>query len=126
MDRKTLTIVLAVALIASFFLGFMGPASGLDIVQTKLFKGERFILLLIPISGVLLLVGAMNNGNYPLGRGLLTWLSLLAILYWILGMPLVHGGDIGKSINLYIKHGGIGFWMATVASLVLAFYNPRS
>ena len=122
MDKKILTIVLAIVLIGCFFLAYLGPASGLDLVKVKMFGWERFVLLLIPLSGVLLLVGALNNGNYPLGRNLLCWLPLLAVIFWIVGMPLINGGDIGAMI----KTVGIGLWITAGASLVLAFYNPKT
>jgi len=128
MDRKTLTIILAVVLIGCFFLpyyNFMGKISGLDIVKASGGDWEKYILLLIPLSGVLLLIGAMNNDNYPLGRTLLSWLPLLAVLFWIIGMPLINGAAIGDVFKLIGKGYGIGFWITIGASLVLAFYNPR-
>lgn len=73
MDRKTLSIILGVALIASFFLPYLNVAgilkvSGLDIVTGKGMMGEeakgsidRFLLLLAPLAGILLLVGAFEQ-----------------------------------------------------------------
>jgi hypothetical protein len=125
MDKKMLTIVLAVVLIGCFFLSYLGPASGLDIVKVSFFGWERFVLLLIPLSGLLLLIGAVNNGNYPLGRGLLCWLPLLAVLFWLIGYPLIHGAAIGDIFKGMFKTIGIGLWITIAASLVLAFYNPK-
>jgi hypothetical protein len=127
MDRKTLTIILAVALIASFFLplySFGGRgASGLDYITAKGGDWQKYLLLIIPLSGLLLLLGELNN-NYVIGRGLLTWLPLLTLLYMIFISPLINGvafGDIFKSIG---KGYGAGMWIAIASSLVLAFYNP--
>ena len=128
MDRKTLTIVLAVALIGSFFLPFYsiggrGGVSGLDLVTAKGAGWEIYLLLLIPISGLLLLLGELNN-NYILSRGLLSWLPLLTIIFIIFINPLIKGADFG-SIFKYIGKGyGVGLWIAIASSLVLAFYNP--
>lgn len=127
MDRKTLTIILAVALIGSFFLPYFsfGGAgiSGLDTVTAKGGNWEKYLILLIPLSGLLLLLGELNN-NYVLGRGLLTWLPLLTLIFIIFISPLIKGvafGDIFKYIG---KGYGAGLWITIGASLVLAFYNP--
>jgi hypothetical protein len=134
MDKKMLTIVLAVVLIGCFFLAYysMGgfSISGFDLV----FKGneggkgewDKYILLLIPISGALLLVGALNNGNYIGGRAIWAWLPLLTILYLIIGAPLIHGTAIGDIFKMIGKGYGIGLWITIAATLVLAFYNPKA
>ncbi|NOT51464.1 MAG: hypothetical protein HOP10_09330 [Chitinophagaceae bacterium] len=124
MDKKMFTIILAVVVTASFFLDWGHGASAFDIVKGA-GPWEKYVLILIPLSGVLLLIGALNNGNYPLGRNTLCWLPLLAVLFWIIGMPLIEGfpiGDVFKSIG---KGWGIGHWIAVVGSLVLALYNPK-
>lgn len=124
MDKKMLTIILAIVLIGCFFLaytkGFVN-ISGFDIVKGA-GPWEKYVLILIPLSGVLLLIGALNNGNYPLGRNTLCWLPLLAVLFWIIGVPLIEGGSIGT----FIKFVGIGLWITAAASLVLALYNPKT
>jgi hypothetical protein len=130
MDRKTFTIIMAVVLIAAFFLAFSSnffgaTVSGYDLVFSGGNDWQRFILLLPPIAGILLLFGALNNGNYILGRGLLCWLPLLTVLYIIFIDPLIEGiaiGDIFKGIG---KNYGIGLWLTIGASLLLAFYNPK-
>jgi hypothetical protein len=43
----------------------------------------------------MLLVGGVNNGNYPLGRGLWTALPLLTILFLFIGAPVIDGQSIG-------------------------------
>jgi hypothetical protein len=123
MDKKMLTIVLAIVLIGCFFLAYtkgLGDQSGLDIVKGA-GPWEKYVLILIPLSGLLLLVGALNNGNYPLGRNTLCWLPLLAVLFWIIAVPLIEGGSISTMVKLV----GIGLWITAGASLVLALYNPR-
>ncbi|MCY7310656.1 MAG: hypothetical protein LH619_07750 [Chitinophagaceae bacterium] len=124
MDRKTFTIILAVALIASFFLPFSAGVSAFDEVQSKNGDWQKYLLLIFPICGLLLLMGELNKGNYIVSRSLLVWLPLLTILYFIFIGPLIKGADFG-SIFKYIGKGyGAGLWIAIVSSLVLAFYNP--
>lgn len=129
MDRKTLTIVLAIALIASFFLplySFGGRgASGLDIVTSKGGDWQKYLILLIPITGLLLLIGELGN-NYFLGRGLLSWLPLLTLLFLLIINPLINGTKIDYIFKALGKGYGAGMWVAIISSLVLAFYNPRS
>ena len=125
MDRKTLTIVLAVALLAGFFLPW-GGGSGYDLVSAKGGDWKKYIIVLIPLCGLLLLVGAMNKGNYMLSRGLLTWLPLLAVIFFIILWPMIDGADIGNIFKTIGKGYGAGLWVTIVASIVLAFYNPRA
>jgi hypothetical protein len=127
MNRKNLTIILAVALIASFFLPiFKGTsASAFDAVKASAGGWQKYIFLIFPICGLLLLVGAMNRGNYPGGRGLLAWLPFLAVLWIIIISPLIDGVQF-KYIFRQFEVFGIGMWVAVVSSIVLAFYNPRS
>lgn len=127
MDKKTFTLIMAVALIVSFFLPVFagGHGSGLDVVKSSMGGWQKYIYLVFPICGALLLIGALNNGNYPGGRSLLSWLPFLAVLYIVIISPLIDGIKfeyIFKSFKLF----GIGLWVAIVSSIALAFYNPRS
>jgi hypothetical protein len=124
MDKKMLTIILAVVLIGCFFLAywsFMGSGiSGYDSVFSAGGNWEKYIILLVPVSGVLLLIGALS-GNYIGGRTIWTWLPLLTILYYLVRM-VIQGAAIGDLFKII----GIGLWISLAASLVLAFYNPKA
>jgi hypothetical protein len=140
MDRKPYTIIFALILIGSFFLpclkfGTLGSASGFDIVTATGGKGGdwqvmllKYIWILIPLSGILLLIGALNNENYFLGRGLWTWLPLLTVIFIIVKFYLdaKNNGSGSVSLGDLVKIFGVGYWIAFGASLILAFYNPRS
>jgi hypothetical protein len=129
MDKKMLTIILAVVLIGCFFLPYwsgMGMSvSGLDSVTGQGGNWQKYIFLLIPLSGVMLLIGALNNGNYPGGRAIWTWLPLLTVLYVLIVKPLIDGAAIGDIFKMIGKGYGIGWWITIAASLVLALYNPK-
>jgi hypothetical protein len=126
MNKKMLSIVLGAVLVGCFFLpyfSFFGMGiSGFDTV----FKGgadgswEKYVLLLIPISGVMLLVGALNNGNYIGGRAIWCWLPLLTVLFWIIRL-VVEGAPFGDLFKLF----GVGFYITIAAAIVAAFYNPK-
>jgi hypothetical protein len=119
MDKKILTIVLAVVLIGCFFLAYFGGVSGFDLVKAPGGTWEKYIPILIPLSGILLLIGAAS-GNYIGGRGLWALLPLLTVIYMIV-RPLIDKVPFEALIKLF----GVGFWITLVASLVLAFYNPK-
>lgn len=130
-----LTLILGLALAGCFFLpyidaGFFGKASGFNLVFPKGGSNgeswERFIWLLIPVAGLLLLLGALGNENYFLGRGFLSWLPLLALLYMIIVGPMIHGEAISDVFKHLGQSYGIGLWITIGLSLVLAFYNPRA
>jgi len=128
MDRKTLTIILAVALIASFFLPFFSAggfsASMLDLVKAPMGGWQKYLLLLFPICGLLLLLGELGS-NYVVPRSLLTWLPFLVILYFLILGPIIDGRKIDYVFKALGKGYGAGLWIAIVSSIVLAFYNPR-
>ena len=125
MDRKTFTIVMAIALIASFFLPLLSVGgSAFDYVTSKGGSWEKYLWLIIPICGLLLLLGELNN-NYAANRGLLTWLPLLTVLWFLIISPLINKVAFGDIFKMLGKGWGIGMWIAVIGSLVLALYNPK-
>lgn len=132
MNRRLLTLILAVLLIASFFLplGTHASTSAFDIVKAPGGAGSeiegmlfKYGWILIPLSGIMLLIGALNNETYFLGRGLWAFLPLIALLYLIIRPITLLGGRF--DIMDMIKGFGVGLWVALVASLVLAFVWPK-
>jgi len=102
--------------------------SGLDIITGGSMGGnssgsaDRFILLLTPIAGVLLLVGALNNEKYIPSRSVL---GILALVGWI--YPLIRGlMEGGSGMSQIFKFMGIGFWLGLVAAIAVLVYNPKS
>lgn len=123
MNRKMLTMILGALLVVGFFLPYlsMGPfsASGFEIIKGA-GKADKYILLLSPIAGLLLLIGAANSENYIPSRGILVLLALAGVLYLII-RSLIEGGDIGQLFKML----GIGYWLSLASALVLAVYNPK-
>lgn len=128
MNRKMLTIILAVILIASFFLPLTSAGSGsaFDVVKGPSYGSDieimlmKYLWILIPVSGLILLIGALNNEQYAFGRAIWTLLPLLVVLY-IIVRPIINGAKIGDMV----KGFGIGFWVMLGASLILAIYHPK-
>lgn len=125
MDRKTWSIFLAVAFIASFFLDWGGGASAFDIVKSSYGNALKYLYLVFPIAGVMLLIGALQNGNYPGGYSLWTWLPFLTVLFMLIIKPLIDGYSFNLVLKSLGKGYGIGAWIAIAASVLAAFYQPR-
>lgn len=130
MSKKILSLILGAALIAGFFLplGANGKTSAFDFIQSQLaVSGIEPILLkygwiLIPVSGLLLIIGALNNGHYVPARVIWAVLPLLVLVYFIV-RPLTEGArfDIGDMVKAF----GIGYWLMLGAALILAVYHPK-
>ena len=132
MSRKIFTVILSVALIASFFLpisSLSSSGSAFDIVKGPSYGSSvelmltKYLWILIPVSGLILLIGALNNENYFLGRGLWAILPLLSLAY-LIAWPLLQSG-VKVQVGDLVKSFGIGLWVALGASLLLAIVWPR-
>jgi hypothetical protein len=132
MDKRALSIIVGVALIASFFLPYLGGGynvSGLDIIKNA---GESrdalmtYIWLVFPLCGLMLLIGALNNGNYPGGRSIWLWLPLLALVFILIIYPMINGVAVGDVFKGFGRGFGVGMWIALGASLLGLLVNPRA
>ncbi len=136
-NKRIVTIILSLCLIGFFFLpyismGAFGSVSGFDVVTAPAVGSAdvettimKYLFILIPLSGVMLLIGAVNNGNYFLGRGLWALLPLLVLIYYIVRIIMQAGGADSPGIGDIVKIFGYGFWGTLGVSLVLAFYWPK-
>jgi hypothetical protein len=136
-DRKTLTIILSLALIACFFLPYLKfgdiSASGFDIVTAPMIRNAdrgivmiKYVWLLIPLAAIILLIGALNNGHYFLGRAIWAFLPLLALAF-VVAKIYRDAKSLNSpfSISTFAENFDISFWISLVLSLVLALYWPR-
>lgn len=120
-------MILAIVLIAGFFLPYFAASafstsgiSGFDFIKTPGGKADKYILLLSPLAGLLLLIGAAS-AKPILSRGVLVLLAVIGVLYLPI-RSLIDGADFG----LLIKMLGLGYWLSLVAALLLAFANPKN
>lgn len=129
MNRRYLTIVMAVALLAAFFLPLLNiegfKPSAFDIVKAPGKSNDvlmKYIWVLIPLSGIILLVGAMNNEQYFLGRGIWAWLPFATIVFVLIRL-YVKSQEMGAKVSVseFAKGFAVGFWIMFAASLILAF-----
>jgi hypothetical protein len=133
MDRKTLTIILGSSLIGCFFLPFFKDGlvniSAYDMVFTTPGNNEsdRYLWLLIPVSGTLLLTGALNNEKYIPNRGILAWLPLLTLVFFIIRLYMRQNRiDHAAGLESFARIFAIGFWITLGMALLLAFARPKA
>ena len=132
MDKKTVTVILSLALIVSFFLPLFSYG-GLGLSGYRIVFGAgsssgsavRFLWLLIPIIGIILLFGALDRGPGSSSDSL-SWVPIAVIIFFIVRTFIVvkTAGGEHYSLGEYVKTLGVGFWIALVASVLLAFYRP--
>lgn len=133
MNRKTISIVLGALLIGSFFLPYLNfagfiKASGFDIVsEGGMGEGskdaDKYLMLLTPLAGLLLVIGALNKDRYIPPRPLLGLLGLLGVLYPLIRLIIESKGD---GMGQVIKILGLGFWLGLAAAIAVLVYNPKS
>lgn len=129
MNRKNLTVILSLALIVSFFLPYTGIGiynhSGYDHVFNERVTDSslrKYLWLIVPFSGLMLFIGAVNNERYPISRGLLTWLSLFILIYFLYRMVYV---EATFKLSVIPQKMRYGYWISLIATLLLIFYKSR-
>ena len=73
---------------------------------------EKYVWLIIPVASILLIVGALLNGRYFLGRSLLAWLPLFTVSFYC-PQALFECRCVAErlvSVTQLIKIFGTGFW----------------
>ncbi len=125
MKKKTLSILLSLVLFGCFFLPYFFMQSGYDVIFKSNFGivalgWGKYFWLLIPVSAIMLLLGA-SDGKYFIGKNTLEWIPLLTLLFIIVWLKIKTDSSIG---NL-LEGMGYGFWISLATSLMLKFYNPK-
>ena len=131
MNKKTLAVVLALILLACFFLPYFSDGSEKFSAFSIVFgKGdmpgvngaERFLWLLIPMGAILVLFGAPRFTG-----GFAYYLPLLGLLYIVLRIfiqtaPNSSAGEAAKAI---FELASYGFWISLVAAVILPFSKSK-
>ena len=109
-------------------------ASGLEIVMGPKNMGKKdmglllvkYIWILLPFSGIMLLIGALNNDRYLIGRWAWAFLPL-AVLAFVILKIYRDAKRIGSptSFDDLAAQLGFGFWVALAAAVLLFFYWPK-
>ena len=131
MNKGILTIVLALILLACFFL----PYFTIDTDKFSAFNivfgngkiqgadgSERFLWLLIPMGAIVLLFGGARTTP-----GFTYWLPLIGVLFIILRI-LIEGiarTSAGDAFDIILKTATYGFWISLVAAVLLPFTKRR-
>ncbi|HYF30909.1 MAG TPA: hypothetical protein VD993_07305 [Chitinophagaceae bacterium] len=131
-SNKSIVAIVAGVLTVAFFMPWIQlffALSGWDIVIGKT-QGEdhlfvKLIMLLFPISGLLILFGAvLNNEKYPLPKSFLFKLPLWALIVLIVVLVIKSNGLPGEAINGIFRILGVGFWLTLIAAVILPFVAP--
>jgi len=137
-NNKSVIITLAAVLVAAFFMPwvkFFVSLSAWDMLFGEAGRyidtGFKYIAILIPIAGAIIIYGAaFNNENYPIAKGLLFRLPLITLVVLIIAIVSKIGdtggrfrsSDLENITNIF----GIGFWLTLVASIILPFLQSKT
>jgi hypothetical protein len=135
-NNKNVIITIAAILVLGFFMPWFHMYAGLS-AWDMLFGdagriidvGFKYLALLIPISGGIIIYGAaFNNESYPVSKNILFRIPILTLIVItiIIGNKLSDLGARGSDIEYVYKIIGIGFWMTLIASLILPFRLKQS
>jgi hypothetical protein len=133
MSKKSISIILSLAIIAAFFLPYLSDGSesfsGMNIIFGNAeFEGlhrsgsNLLVSLLIPLGALFILIGAFSNDSFT-SMGIVRWLPLIGVVYLVVMLYIrATSGDVGDtSIGEFIAIFAYGFWITLVASVVLLF-----
>jgi hypothetical protein len=137
-NNKSVIITLSAILVAAFFMPwvkFFVSLSAWDMLFGEagryLDTGFKYIAILIPIAGALIIYGAaFNKENYPLSKQFLFLLPILTLIVIAVAIGAKIGDSGGRmrdsDVENVIKIFGIGFWLTLIASIILPFLNSQS
>jgi len=130
MHKKTLTTILSVVLLGSFFMPFFYwhsfEMSGFNFVLSEHIPSYKYFLLAIPLTTFFHLFGVLSQENNFYSRKLLSWIPLATlIIVFILILATETSDDSFFNNENIFSSTGPGFWLALVFSLSLAYINLK-
>jgi hypothetical protein len=131
MNKITLTTILSVVLLGSFFMPFFYwhsfEMNGFNFILSDHIPSYKYILLVIPLTALFYLFGVLSEENYFFSRQLLSWLPLSAILITFLLVFINENRDSrffdGGNI---LSNTGSGFWLALGSSWLLTLTRSKA
>ncbi len=138
MDKKTLNIILSLALIAAFFLPYISigeifSASGFNVVFGKdgmkgFVSGGKllFVCLLIPVGAIIILFDSLGSGGSS-AVDYAYWMPLIGIivLSFMMFTGMKAGAGSGLTLSGFLKVMGYGYWITVAASIVILVNKSR-
>jgi len=130
MNKTTLTTVLSVALIGSFFMPFFYwhsfEMNGFNFILSEHIPSYKYLLLLIPFAAAFHLFNVLTEGNYFFSQKLLSLIPLITVaaVFMIVFFNKNADPEFFEAGNIFSNIGS-GFWLALSLSLLLAFVKRR-
>jgi hypothetical protein len=128
MHKKTLTTILSVVLLSSFFMPFFYwhsfEMSGFNFVLSEHIPSYKYFLLAIPLTTLLHLLSVLSQEHNFYSRKLLSWIPLAAlIIVFVLILANERTDDSFFSNGNILSITGAGFWLALGFSVLLTYVN---
>ena len=128
MHKKTLTTILSVVLLSSFFMPFFYwhsfEMSGFNFVLSEHIPSYKYFLLAIPLTTLLHLLSVLSQENNFYIRKLLSWIPLAAlIIVFVLIVAKERTDDSFFSNGNILSITGAGFWLALGFLVLLTYVN---
>lgn len=136
-NNKSVIITLAAILVAAFFMPwikFFVSLSAWDMLfgdaGRYIDTAFKYIALLIPIAGGIIIYGAaFNKENYPVDKKLLFVIPIITIALLIIAIYFKLGDNGGRIRNSDLKEifqiFGIGIWLTLISSIILPFLQKK-
>jgi hypothetical protein len=119
MERKSIVLLLACALTASFFFPLFNwdsfEMSGPNFILSDHTPPFKYLLSLIPLISIVLFLRTYYKERFVFSRRLISWLPLTVLIVVFIA------GAIQTGFSNLVMHTAIGFWMTLLFSLALAF-----
>ncbi len=126
MKRTTVTLLLSAALLVSFFFPIFEwrsfEMSGPNYIMSTHISDHKYLLLIIPVSGIFLFWSSCNDDNNFFNRRVLSWMPVLALALIFMLRWLDKNSDSSAHGN-ELSRLDIGFWLILFFSVLLVWFR---